>query len=91
MTSLNSTAYCQVFCLWRVTAVMQDVNKARQAAVDQMCSVASLQTVPAEVKTQVLNFLAVHAFFVVDKAAVGKVLASTLCFLSGTGSANKSA
>lgn len=43
---------------------------------------AAIRTVPASVKTGVLKFLAVHAFFVVDKAALGKVmLDSTYLFV----------
>ena len=43
---------------------------------------AAIRTVPASVKTGLLKFLAVHAFFVVDKAALGKVmLDSTYLFV----------
>jgi hypothetical protein len=52
----------------------QEIEKARQVAVEQMCNMAAIRTVPASVKTGVLKFLAVHAFFVVDKAALGKVI-----------------
>lgn len=50
------------------------MEKARQVAVEQLCNMAAIRTVPASVKTGVLKFLAVHAFFVVDKAALGKVV-----------------
>ncbi|DBB02081.1 TPA: DNA-directed DNA polymerase [Trebouxia sp. C0004] len=50
----------------------EEIQKARQVAVEQMCNMAAITTVPASVKTAVLKFLAVHAFFVVDKAALGK-------------------
>jgi len=53
---------------------LQEIEKARQVAVEQMCNMAVIRTVPASVKTGVLKFLAVHAYFVVDKAALGKVM-----------------
>ncbi|DBB15045.1 TPA: hypothetical protein ACH3X3_004628 [Trebouxia sp. C0006] len=56
----------------RDSADDQEMEKARQVAVEQMCNMAAIRTVPASIKTGVLKFLAVHAFFVVDKAALGK-------------------
>lgn len=53
---------------------LQEIEKARQVAVEHMCNMAAIRTVPASVKTNVLKFLAMHAFFVVDKAALGKVM-----------------
>ena len=41
--------------------------------VEQMYSIGNIRSVPASSKVHILKFLAVHAFFVVDKAAVGKV------------------
>lgn len=52
---------------------LQEIEKARQVAVEQLCNMAAIRPVPASVKTGVLKFLAVHAFFVVDKSALGKV------------------
>ena len=51
----------------------QDVDQARQAAIEQLCSVAAITQVPLDVKLDVLKFLTLHAFFAVDKAAAGKV------------------
>ncbi|KAL3158646.1 hypothetical protein ABBQ32_011390 [Trebouxia sp. C0010 RCD-2024] len=50
----------------------QDVDKARQRVVEQLCSIAAIKSAPASIKTQVLKFLAVHAFFAVSSSAVGK-------------------
>ena len=64
----------------------QEIEKARQVAVEQMCNMAAIRTVPASVKTGVLKFLTVHAFFVVDKAALGKVISdSTFPFVPFAG------
>lgn len=41
--------------------------------VEQLCSIAAIKSAPASIKTQVLKFLAVHAFFAVSSSAVGKV------------------
>lgn len=57
---------------------VQDLDKSRQRVIEQMCSIANIKTVPAANKTQVLKFLAMHAFFSVDKSAVGKVRPAAL-------------
>lgn len=56
---------------------LQDVDKARMRVVEQLSSIAAIKTVPASVKTQVLKFLAVHAFFAVSSTATGKVCCSS--------------
>lgn len=56
---------------------MQDIDKERQLAIDQLSSVANIKSAPGSVKTEVLKFLAMHAFFAVDKAAIGKVTHTT--------------
>ncbi|KAL3135482.1 hypothetical protein ABBQ38_005962 [Trebouxia sp. C0009 RCD-2024] len=50
----------------------QDVDKARQRVVEQLCSIAAIKSVPASIKTQILKFLAVNSFFAVSSSAVGK-------------------
>ena len=45
----------------------------RQRVVEHMCSIAAMKSAPVSSKTQILKFLAMHAFFAVDKSAVGKV------------------
>lgn len=52
---------------------VQDVDKARQRVVEQLCSIAAIKSVPASIKTQILKFLAVNSFFAVSSSAVGKV------------------
>ena len=52
---------------------LQDVDKVRQRVVEHMCSIALIKTVPASCKTQIIKFLAMHAYFAVDKSALGKV------------------
>ena len=52
---------------------LQDVERARQVAVEQLCSVGSIRKAPVPIKLEILKFLATHAFFTVDKAAAGKV------------------
>lgn len=54
-------------------ACSQDVDKMRQWAVEQMCGVAAIRTAPAAIKTEVLKFLALQAFFTVGKEAYSKV------------------
>ena len=66
-------------CQAQILCVLQDIEKARQVAVEQMADVAAIKSVPVVVKTAVLKFLAVHAFFAVDKAALGKVIQQTAC------------
>ena len=53
---------------------LQDLDKVRQRVVEQMCSIAAIRSVPASSKTLILKFLAMHAYFAVDKSAAGKVL-----------------
>ena len=60
-------------------AVMQDIEKVRHWAVEQMCGVAAIKTAPAATKSEVLKFLALHAFFAVDKTAPGKVKSCFPC------------
>lgn len=50
--------------------------------VEQMCSIAAIRSVPASSKTLILKFLAMHAYFAVDKSAVGKVWACLLLHLA---------
>lgn len=64
-------------CTAHKLCVLQDIEKARQVAVEQIADVAAIKSVPVIVKTRVLNFLAMHAFFAVDKAALGKVIQQT--------------
>ena len=52
---------------------LQDLDKVRQRVVEQMCSIAAIRSVPASSKTLILKFLAMHAYFAVDKSAAGKV------------------
>ena len=52
---------------------LQDLDKVRQRVVEQMCSIAAIRSVPASSKMLILKFLAVHAYFAVDRSAVGKV------------------
>lgn len=52
---------------------LQDVDKVRRWAVEQMCGVAAIKSAPAAIKSEVLKFLAIHAFFAVDKDAYSKV------------------
>ena len=56
----------------------QDSDKIRQWAVEQMCGVAAIRTAPAAIKTDVLKFLALHAFYTVEKDAYSKVISYTL-------------
>lgn len=60
-------------CDWSNPGGVQDVDKVRQRVVEQMCSIAAIKSVPASSKTLILKFLAMHAYFSVDKSAVGKV------------------
>ena len=52
---------------------LQDLDKVRQRVVEQICSTAAIRSVPASSKLLILKFLAMHAYFAVDKSAVGKV------------------
>ena len=52
---------------------LQDIDKVRQRMIEQMCSIAAIRSVPASSKALILKFLAMHAYFAVDKSAVGKV------------------
>lgn len=52
---------------------LQDLDKVRQQVVEQLSSIAAIRSVPASSRTLVLKFLAMHAYFAVDKSAVGKV------------------
>ena len=54
----------------------------RRWAVEQMCGVAAIKSAPAAIKSEVLKFLAIHAFFTVDKDAYSKVRA---VFLKASG------
>ena len=79
LTSLLFNASCRSLhvcarCFPHDSDWLQEIEKARPVAVEQMCNMAAIRTVPASIKTGVLKFLAVHAFFVVDKAALGKVI-----------------